>query len=191
MSRNTRLADKPRVLRQRAAGERPAEEDEDDGPDGWQRTTRWHVETATPRISSQDGRRGPELAFLVDGSTVGEAEIFLDLVRYHHLGELVGQVTAGAAGTLHHFRLPGGFEVRWTAARFRHKDGGVHHLAGIQPDVEVFRSVEGVRGKRDEALEKALLRLRAASMRQRLGVEAPPAPAGRGGPDSVRPPGVR
>ena len=38
-------------------------------------------------------------------------------------GPIACATTAGAAGTLHHFRLPGGFEVSWTAARFRHKDG--------------------------------------------------------------------
>lgn len=152
---------------------RPAEEDEDEGPDGWQRTTRWHIEPKAPRIGGGGEERGPELAFLVDGRTVGEAEILLDLIRYHDLGEIVGQTTAGAAGALHHFRLPGGFEVRWTAARFRHKDGERHHLAGIEPDVTVSRTKEGVMAERDEVLDKALERLRATRIRQRLGVEAP------------------
>ena len=139
----------------------PAEKDEDEGPDGWQRTTRWHIEPAKPRI--RGGRRETRLIFLVDGRTVGEAEIFLDLVRYHEVGELVGQPTAGAAGTLHHFRLPGGFAARWTAVRYRHKDGERHHLSGIEPDVLVSRTPEGVRAERDEVLDKALERLRSAS----------------------------
>lgn len=137
---------------------RPAEVDEDEGPDGWQRTTRWHIEPAKPRIGG--GRRATELVFLVDGRTVGEAEIFLDLVRHHQLGQIVGQPTAGAAGALHHFHLPGGFEVRWTAARFQHKDGERHHLVGIEPDVTVYRTAQGVRAERDEILEEALQRVR-------------------------------
>ena len=137
----------------------PAEQDEDDGLDGWERTTRWHIEPATPRIQNEDKRN--KIVFLVDGRTVGEAEIFLDLVRYHDLGDLVGQQTAGAAGTLHHFRLPGGFELCWTVARFKHKDGERHFLTGFLPDVAVLRTPEGVQKQRDEVLDRALLHLRA------------------------------
>ena len=137
----------------------PAELDEDEGPDGWHPTTRWHIEPATPHIGQRSRGRNTKLIFLVDGRTVGEAEIFLDLVRHHQLGELVGRVTAGAAGTLHHFSLPGGFEVRWTAARFRHKDGERHHLVGFEPDVEVVRSREGIEEQRDPILDEALRHL--------------------------------
>lgn len=143
----------------------PAELDEDEGPDGWHPTTRWQIEPATPHIGRRDaGRRDrgrdTKLFFLVDARTVGEAEIFLDLVRHHQLGELVGQPTAGAAGTLHHFSLPGGFEVRWTAARFRHKDGERHHLVGLEPDVGVSRTRDGAEVELDPILDEALRRAR-------------------------------
>ena len=138
----------------------PAELDEDEGPDGWLPTTRWQIEPATPHIGRRSRGRDTRLMFLVDGRTVGEAEIFLDLVRHHQLGELVGQVTAGAAGTLHHFSLPGGFEARWTAARFRHKDGERHHLAGFEPDVSVSRGRDGAKVQRDPILDEALRRVR-------------------------------
>jgi C-terminal processing protease CtpA/Prc len=117
-------------------------------PIGW-RDRGWTTLPAEPKINGK-------AAFLVDGRTIGEAEAVADLVAVHDLAEVVGQPTAGAAGDVNLVTLPGRFELRWTGVRTVSRDGGTLNLTGVQPTVEVERTIQGIRDGRDEFLEQAL-----------------------------------
>jgi len=67
----------------------------------------------------------------------------------------VGRLTAGASGNPIVFRLPGAYNVRFSTADFRRKDGTAIEGVGIVPDVEVDWTVEDLRQGRDPDLAAA------------------------------------
>ncbi|HXW07306.1 MAG TPA: S41 family peptidase [Vicinamibacterales bacterium] len=68
----------------------------------------------------------------------------------------VGTPTAGANGDVTNFVLPGGLRVNFTGHDVRHADGRQLQRLGIQPDIPVAPTIEGLRSGRDEVLERAL-----------------------------------
>lgn len=111
--------------------------------------TRWTLRPALPRLTA------PVIA-LLDGQTTGVDETVLQILREHHLGLLVGETSAGANGNDASFRVPGGFEVRFTAMRVVGRDGSIIQGRGITPDKVVHPTVEGIRAGRDEILDAAI-----------------------------------
>ncbi|WP_265562280.1 S41 family peptidase [Sphingomicrobium arenosum] len=75
---------------------------------------------------------------------------------------VVGSPTNGANGDVSKIRLPGGLVVRFTAHDVRHPDGRQLQRVGIQPDVLVYPTAEGIAAGRDELLERALVEARRA-----------------------------
>ncbi len=103
----------------------------------------------TPKI------RGKAI-FLVHGYTISASETFIGMVEHYHLGEILGQRTAGTNGNINPFRLPGGYMVFWTGLRVLKQDHSQHHLIGIEPTVPIKRTLKGVKQGKDEFLEKAI-----------------------------------
>jgi hypothetical protein len=97
-----------------------------------------------------------EVAFLTNAGAISYAEALMGVVEHYDLGTIVGQPTAGANGNINRTDLLDDYSVRWTGMRVRKPDGAQHHLVGIRPDIEVERTVEGLRSKRDEMLQRAL-----------------------------------
>jgi C-terminal processing protease CtpA/Prc len=126
----------------------------------WDDRFRWVLPPRTPRI------RG-EVVFLTNAAAISFAESVLSMVEADSLGQIVGQATAGANGTVNPFDLPGGFLLAWTGLKVLKPDGRQLHRVGIQPTVMVDRSIAAVRGGKDEYLEKALQLIRAANPRKR------------------------
>lgn len=111
-----------------------------------------HFEKVSPITPKIKGK----VVFLVHGYTISASEIFISTVRHCHLGEIVGQRTAGTSGNINIFRLPGGYRVFWTGLRVLKQDRSQHHLIGIAPTIPVKRTLKGVKQGKDEFLEKAL-----------------------------------
>lgn len=98
-----------------------------------------------------------KFVFLADGRTMGKAEADLITVREASLGVIVGERTAGAPGEhLSQEWLPGGMWLRWSGMIVRAADGDTYERRGVEPDIEVVRTVRGVAAGRDEALERAV-----------------------------------
>ncbi|MDX1992655.1 MAG: S41 family peptidase [bacterium] len=96
------------------------------------------------------------IAFIINANgTVSAAETFLGVVEAYGLGELVGEPTAGANGTLAELRLPGGYIVSWTSLRVTKHDGSPLFGVGVLPTIPVERTLAGVAAGRDELLEAA------------------------------------
>ena len=99
---------------------------------------------------------GGRFAFITDGRAVSAAESFMGIVENYHLGEIVGEATAGTNGAVNYIPLPGGYTLRYTGMRVTKHDSSRHHGVGIHPTVPFARTYEGIAAGRDELLEKAL-----------------------------------
>ncbi len=111
--------------------------------------SRWSLRPLTPRLTA------PVVAVL-DGQTASGDETVLQIIRDHRLGLLVGETSAGSNGDGSTFRVPGGFEVRFTALRVTSRDGSTIQGRGITPHKVVHPTLEGVHARRDEILEAAI-----------------------------------
>jgi hypothetical protein len=97
-----------------------------------------------------------KVVFLTDGRAISQAEFVMAMAAGYHLGEIVGESTAGTDGNINPFDLPGGYSVWWTGMEVRNVDGSKHFQVGIQPTVPCQRTLAGMRAGKDELLEKAL-----------------------------------
>jgi C-terminal processing protease CtpA/Prc len=109
----------------------------------------WTVAPSAPRLTAR-------LIILSAGGAVSRAELALGLVEENHLGDIVGEPSAGTNGILNPFLLPGGYTVNWTGVLTQKRDGTQHHGVGIIPTVPVSPTVAGIRAGRDEVLERAI-----------------------------------
>lgn len=109
----------------------------------------WSLETAEPHIEAP-------VVFLTDYRAISYAESLIGMIKYHELGTIVGSNTAGANGNVLPLQLPGGFTASYTGMRVIGPDGEPFHGRGIDPDIRVVPTVEGLREGRDEVLERAL-----------------------------------
>jgi len=110
---------------------------------------RWDLKPIAPKLNAK-------IAFLTDGRAISYAESYMGIVEAYKLAEIVGEPTAGTNGDINPFTLPGGYRVIWTGMKVLKHDGSQHHGIGIQPTVPVSRTIQGVREKRDEQLERAI-----------------------------------
>ena len=94
--------------------------------------------------------------FLTDGRAISYAETVMGMVEAFHLGEIVGEPTAGTNGNINPFKLPGGFTITWTGMKVLKHDGSQHHGIGILPTVPASRTRKGVAEGKDELLLKSL-----------------------------------
>jgi len=98
---------------------------------------------------------GCKATFLADERTIGYGEAMLAIVEKYDIGEIVGSRTAGTAGELIAFRLPGNYYVSMTAMKVIKPDGKEIHTDGIKPSIEVNPTRKGISEQKDEIFEKA------------------------------------
>lgn len=109
----------------------------------------WSMEPAKPHLKAK-------IIFLTGGGAISHTESYMSFIKQYKLGTIVGQPTAGANGDVINFTLPGGYFIRFTGTKVKQQDGSQLHGIGIQPDVFVKETIEGVAEGRDEFIEKAL-----------------------------------
>jgi hypothetical protein len=114
----------------------------------------WHRSPREPHIEAP-------VAFLISAEAISYAESMLSYVEAHELGTLVGTTTAGANGDIIRFDTLAGFYLIWSGMRVTRHDGSPFHQGGVRPDLEVHRTIEGLRAGRDEVLEAGLRVVRA------------------------------
>ena len=68
----------------------------------------------------------------------------------------IGSQTAGADGDVAKIPLPGGYSTYMTGLGVFYPDGRPTQRIGIVPDIKVSPTIEGIRQKKDEVLEKAI-----------------------------------
>ncbi|MDC7996649.1 S41 family peptidase [Gilvibacter sediminis] len=114
------------------------------------RASGWNMSTKKPYLGDK------KVVFLIDGSAISYAESYMGFIKGYKLATIVGQPTAGANGNVNRSRLPGGITISWTGMRVLKHNGDQHHAVGVQPDVFVTRTVQGIQAGRDEFMDKAM-----------------------------------
>jgi hypothetical protein len=102
-----------------------------------------------------------EVAVLIDERAISQSEDFCLCLRNAGRGTFVGTPTAGTNGNVTWVDLPGG-AVSFTGMRVTYADGSRFQNLGIQPDILVRPTPEGLAAGRDDVLEAAVIALRQA-----------------------------
>jgi hypothetical protein len=131
----------------------------------------WNLAPASPHLAGQ-------VAFLTDARAISYAESVMGYVEALGLGTIVGSATAGTNGNVNAFSVPSGMTITFTGMRVTRHDGSPFHLLGVQPDVPVEPTAAGIRGGRDEVLERALAAARPTALISSGSRPAPPATPG-------------
>ena len=117
--------------------------------DSWITDGRWSLPAKAPYIAAKR-------AFVTDGRAISYAESIMGIVEAYHLGEIVGEPTAGTNGNINSVALPGGYGFVFTGMKVLKHDGSRHHLVGILPTIPVHRTFAGIAAGRDELLDAAV-----------------------------------
>jgi len=94
--------------------------------------------------------------FLSERSNKVYNESALRYIREYKLGTIIGEPTYGFGGSLNYMTLPGGIVVYVNAMFTKNEKGILSVDKGIQPDIEVWPTLQGIRAGRDEILERAI-----------------------------------
>ncbi|MBI4902842.1 MAG: hypothetical protein HY820_04355 [Acidobacteria bacterium] len=93
---------------------------------------------------------------LIDERTMSQAEHTGLFFKAANGTTFIGSATAGANGDGASFWVPGGLRLSFTGQEPRWPDGRQLQRIGLQPDILVHPTIEGIRAGRDEVLEKAV-----------------------------------
>lgn len=94
---------------------------------------------------------------LVDERTISQAEhtgLFLEAANHT---TIIGSPTMGANGDVTAVAFAGGARAYFSGHGVRHADGRQLQRIGLQPDIVVRPTLQGIRAGRDEVLERALM----------------------------------
>ncbi|MHC0038256.1 S41 family peptidase [Pseudoneobacillus sp. C159] len=100
-----------------------------------------------------------KVIILVNEQTQSASEFDAMAFRQAPGAIVIGSTTAGADGNVSFFDLPGGINTALSGIGIYNPDGSDTQRVGILPDIIVEPTIEGIRQKKDEVLEKAILLL--------------------------------
>jgi len=108
-------------------------------------------------VQPLEARLTSNIAWILNGNgAVSAAETIMGIVEGYHLGEIVGEPSAGANGNRVSFSLPGGYATSWTGLYVTKFDGSPLFGVGVTPTIPFNRTIAGVAAGRDELFEQAL-----------------------------------
>lgn len=93
---------------------------------------------------------------LQDERTIGEGEGAGLLFEAANKTEFIGSLSAGAFSVITNFSLPGGITVSFSGQDIRHGNSGKLQRVGLQPNINIAPTLNGVRTGKDEVLIKAM-----------------------------------
>lgn len=126
----------------------------------WGRGHKWYEEPAFDYPPNGSKLYTRPVVVLVSAVTASAAEDFCVAFDVMRRGKIIGEPTAGTTGQPLFFSLPGGGSGRVCTKHDRYPDGMEFVGVGIQPDIVVRPTVDGIRMGRDAVLETALLYLK-------------------------------
>jgi C-terminal processing protease CtpA/Prc len=97
-----------------------------------------------------------KVVVLINEKAISQAEHTCLFLEATARVKFVGSPTNGANGDVTLTVLPGDISVSFSGHDVRHADGRQLQRVGIQPDIKVEPTVEGIRARRDEVLERAI-----------------------------------
>lgn len=117
--------------------------------------TFYEAETLYAGGGGTNSYTGP-VALLVDEGSMSSSEFHAMAWRQAPNCTVFGSATNGADGNVNMFTLPGGIKTGFSGVGIYYPDGSETQRIGIQPDIEVTPTVEGLQSGRDEVLEAAV-----------------------------------
>lgn len=97
-----------------------------------------------------------QVILLHNGRTQSSAEYACMMFKKAPKVICIGENTAAADGPVSYLWLPGGYRTGFSAKGVYEPNGTSLVRIGLTPDIEVSRTIEGVRAHKDEVLERAL-----------------------------------
>jgi hypothetical protein len=97
-----------------------------------------------------------KVAVLINELTLSQAEFTTMALRVAPNVTVIGSTTAGADGNISFITLPGNVHTSISGIGIYYPDGTETQRVGIIPDLFLKPTIEGIRGGRDELLEKAI-----------------------------------
>ena len=97
-----------------------------------------------------------KIVVLIDDRAISQSEHTCLFLQETAGATFVGSPTAGANGDITTMRLPGALRLTFTGQEVRHVDGKQLQRVGIQPQIMARPTIAGIRGGKDEVLERAL-----------------------------------
>src|SRR5262249_16645137 len=111
--------------------------------------------TQTVEPNRSKPRYNGHVVMLINAEAVSQAEHTCLFFEAATKITFIGSATAGVDGDVTNCVLPGGLYVSFTGDDVRHRDGRQLQRVGIQPDIHVEPTANGIRHGRDEVLEAA------------------------------------
>lgn len=97
-----------------------------------------------------------KVVILINEISQSSAEFHTMAYRVNPNATVIGSTTAGADGNVSPFNLPGGISTMISGIGVYYPNGKETQRIGIVPDIEVKPTVQGIRERRDELMEKAM-----------------------------------
>ncbi|ATL45755.1 hypothetical protein COR50_00480 [Chitinophaga caeni] len=97
-----------------------------------------------------------KVILLTDEMAQSHAEFTLMALKTAPNVTVVGSQTAGADGNVSTITLPGNFKLYMTGVGVFYPDGTPTQRVGIVPDIEIKPTINGIKAKKDEVLDKAI-----------------------------------
>jgi C-terminal processing protease CtpA/Prc len=93
---------------------------------------------------------------LIDEHTISQGETTTMSLRNTPNSIVLGRPSAGANGDYRTFSLPGNIKTRISGLGVYYPDKEPIQRIGVQPDIYMDPTIEGIRKGRDEFIEKAI-----------------------------------
>ncbi|MBP9091911.1 hypothetical protein KBI23_12875 [bacterium] len=125
---------------------------------GWKiRQTEKQYQTSIELIrKSNDWIYQGKTVLLIDERAMSQAETLAMSFKAANGTVLIGAPTAGANGTVTDFSVPGSIRIFLSGEKYELADNTQLQRVGLQPDIAIKPTIEGIRSGRDEVLEKAI-----------------------------------
>ena len=97
-----------------------------------------------------------KVVILINELTLSHAEFTAMAFRVADNSIIIGSTTAGADGNVSEISLPGGLLTMISGIGVNYPDGKETQRVGIIPDIIIKPTIEGIRNRKDELLDKAI-----------------------------------
>ena len=122
----------------------------------WGRREEAYEEKPSLKMADDKKYYSKPVVLLTRSRTASMAENFCQGFQIMNRGKIIGGPTAGSSGTPLFFSLPGGGSAQVVTTKNMYPDGKELLCYGVQPDMEVYPTIEDFRMGRDRVLDKAL-----------------------------------
>lgn len=97
-----------------------------------------------------------KVVLLIDETTKSQPEFTAMALRQSPNAVVIGNPSIGADGNVVRVSLPGNISFSFSGLGVYTPEGGQTQRVGIQPDIECYPTIQGLKENRDELIEKAI-----------------------------------